>query len=60
MRSPFGNHENRSPHVLFALAALAGLTVVGLAGTVVGQHVFSLPPFAPVALLKRGRASWRS
>lgn len=41
-------------HVLFAGAALAVLSAAGIAGTVVGQRVFSLPPFAPIALLKLG------
>ena len=54
LSQPLSRRRYFGTHVLFALAALAGLGVAGVAGTVVGQYVFSLPHFAPAALLRLG------
>ncbi len=58
LAQPISRRAYMSAQVTFAFASLLLLAVVGMAGTVVGQRVYGLEPFAAGRLLRFGVDYW--
>jgi hypothetical protein len=51
---PLARRDYLAAHVVFALAAMALVTLAGLAGTIAGGHVYGLEPFPARELARLG------